>query len=195
MSPHLSAACRRFLAEALDSRGASSADHAAQCSTCRDRLRAHRQLAGALATKPAIPPSLASARVLEGVFERAAEGLESAAAAAGVAAAMRQPPLATEDSGLFERPALASVLGVPAHVRPDALEWAGMRDRLFASARRESPALRRGRGLVLIGIAASAIAYVLLGSHRTVSPQEIVFLDLDSRPTIEFAIVRGGAPR
>lgn len=188
------AECRRFLAEALSGFGDGEL-HSVDCVACRELLARCSRLGAAVAVEPTPPPVLARPEFLSGVYELAILSLEGDARGESLRAAMRQaPPSSALEVELFEGSRLAAGLTTVAK-QPSAQQWSRMRMGLLAEARLHPAASTQRKWLLILGLAASAIAYVTLDSGPVVAPSEIVFLDIEARPLVEFAILRGGAGR
>lgn len=164
----------------------------AGCLDCRDGRAMRAAVALALSVRSELPQEARSGTFLEGVYERAlAVGEASVSGSRLVTALVETPPPARE---LAHDPQVQAALAL-AHVpTPTPSQWGAMRDSLLAGAQPVAGIRIRYRNLGWLGVAASVLAYFAFSETRVDIPQ-IVFVDLDARPSIEFSIVRGGAIR
>ena len=188
--------CRRFQSEALGG-APDSSGHAVDCVACAELVARSIKLVAVLATRPASPAALLEPGFIGAVYESAIDHSEAGSNGGSIRTAMRQPPPSSggDVEVIFARAELETTLAVPSTSLPSSLHWSKMRSAVLAGARSEPVVSRRLRRLALVGMAASAMAYVVLSIEHLPSPPEIVFLDLEGKPSIEFVIVRGGILR
>lgn len=108
------------------------------------------------------------------------------------ASAITEPPPQPDREAGCE--VLREALALGSTPVPSGADWQRVRAAVLSEAHvRTASHLRRHR-LGWFGLAASAVAYFAFSSGRPEVP-EIVFVDLDARPGIEFSILRGGVSR
>jgi hypothetical protein len=190
LRPFLSQACRAFLRAGADD--AAAAAHQEVCADCRLRMAGRASLQAALRVRPPVPVELASAAFRDSIFERIIEQAEVGPLGAALERAMpisRVPDLSppTELGGeqlarnLFRQPA-----------PPSSEAWASARRAILAET-----GVGSGRRwwLGVGGIAAAAIICGLLLSDGTSEEPAIVFTDVSTMPSVDFAVLRHGLPR
>lgn len=193
LSPAVPPACHRFLADRLDGAVESGRVHLAGCSSCRTRVAAAERLAAMLRLRPAVPQELASAELLEGIYERAIETMEQAPLVAEIGRGIQTPAaeLAEHPAGLLESSTAEAILSQPP--MPSDVTWARVRQSVRAEAQTfvsRHLVLRRLPFAMAIVAASVVITLVVRGTGEH-SPT-ITFSDLSSPPSLEMTILRHG---
>lgn len=198
LRPRVPAACRAWLESASDGPAERVGDHLDGCSSCREHFAAARVLGSLIATRPVAPTELLSRATLEGVFDRAIAAMEATSLASALPEAMQvASPTAVADTppGLLAS-SLAQALSV-GPPRQSFLTWTTMRESILAGAvaggRRHGAPVRRVVAALVVAAASVAISLMMIRGNR--AEPSISFIDLDSMPTVEFAIVRHGVVR
>jgi hypothetical protein len=197
-------ACRSFLREALAVDGRLPVDldaHRQACHACAARFAARARIATALSRRPQWP-SIPTATLLEGIFERIAEQSEQSPFGRSLATAMQASEAPARDwPSPIPEVALVEEMAATPPPAPSVEAWARVRRGILAHVSAWS-LLRRRQRLLVGGIAAIAIVMCLMfvRSRPVPAAPEIVFADLQSTdlaalPSVEFAVLRYGAVR
>jgi hypothetical protein len=183
--------CRAFLRAHLDA-PAPVVTHCERCAAVhafKSRMAAH------LATRPTAPPQLFARPLLEATLERVVAKCD--AGAIGASLRDREPTAAPRDwvAPALESSVLRAALANQPRTSPDA--WSQVRRAVLAEA--HEVRVTRSRQRWLLGmITAAAAAAIVVGVFMTQGTRieaNIVFLDLDTAPGIDFSAVRYGALR
>ena len=192
LRPFVSQACRAFLRAGAED--AATAAHQDTCADCRLRMAGRASLQAALRVRPPVPTELESASFRDSIFERIVEGAESGPLGSALERAM---PLARSSVPDLSPPTefgseelARQLLKQPAP--PSSEAWASARRAILAEA-----GVGSGRRwwLGVGGIAAAAIICGLLLSDGTSEEPTIVFTDVSTMPSVDFAVLRHGLPR
>lgn len=198
-------ACRAVLREALTGGPVDGAlrAHLEQCSFCAARVRAGARLGSLLRQRPEVPTD-ALAAMSTRVHEAIVDGAEAGPLGRLLAGAVPPPPAGIDQHGwpeaLLESEIARRTAGAPA--ANDQVSWSRVRssilDQVVHGRRRRT---HRQWWIGLIGTAVAAgLALVLVSRDRS-EPPTITFQDIAqlpsgaSAPSVDFAIVRRGAPR
>lgn len=188
----LPAECRSFRA-AIDA--AVDAPHARACAACADAMALRARLAAGLRAKPTPPANFGSRDFLASIHARIVDGIEAQSAIAPRIADPVTPPaeLAPHAGGLDVglAKALAAKPAMPTDARWSEVRRAVIHDIAAQRASRARIAVWFG----LMGAAAAALFVVLSSNDGPAATPRIVFADLATPPTGDFAVVRRGAER
>ena len=196
--PKVGAECRAFLRATLGERGpvgSTRGTHAESCAFCSARLAVRDRLAPLLRVRPAMSTETPS---LQGVHERIVEMAESSFPGQAIAKAMPVSSLGSEDGGWPEA-LLESDVGRRMHeveLPASKAAWSNVRESILVGV--ATTAARRIRRNWLLGVVGAAVAGVvtfLLVPSGSPEVPSIVFVDLDSAPGVDFAVLRYGATR
>lgn len=181
-------ACHRFRM-AIGDPGASAEvrAHADACPRCAAHAAFARSAAAVLGTRPPMPTRLGTPEFLAAIHERIVDG----AAASPVFRALATAPAVEED---WPDPMLTSSIAraaITAPPSPSGEAWGRVHDAILADlvAPRRSWARR---GWLASGFAAAAAITGLALTGSEPAMPEIVFVDLDRAPNVEFTVVRLG---
>ena len=192
LRPFVPQACRAFLRAGPED--AAMAAHPETCADCRLRMAGRASLQAALRVRPPVPVELASATLRDSIFERIVEQAEGGSLGTALEQAMPLSRSAVPDLSpptafggeqlarqLFRQPS-----------PPSSEAWASARRAILAEA-----GVGSGRRwwLGAGGIAAAAIICGLLLSDGTSEEPAIVFTDVSTMPSVDFAVLRHGLPR
>jgi hypothetical protein len=181
-------ACSRFRM-AIGDPGASAEvrAHAEACPRCAAHAAFAQHAAAVLGTRPPTPARLTTPEFLAAIHERIVDG----AATSRVFRALATPPAVHED---WPDPLLASSIAcatITAPPSPSVEAWHRVHDAILADLAMPRRSWAR-RGWLASGFAAAAAITGLALTGSEPALPEIVFVDLDRAPNVEFTVVRLG---
>lgn len=188
----LPAACRAFLGTLGSS---ASLAHESECPRCAAHAGFARRMAAALRVPPAAPSAIRTPQFAHAVLERLVEQAAEAPVFRKLAEPVLSPPAdAPCPEPLLSSPVARRAMATP--VAPTAATWHRVHDAILADLQTPSRLRVRRRWL------GAAVAAVLVGvalSHfgRTVAENQIdiVFVELERAPGLEFTAIRHGVLR
>jgi hypothetical protein len=186
--------CRAFLDAALA--GDHGDAHAGQCGPCAARLAFHRRAADQLRQRPSLPRELTSPAFFASVQERLVAAIEQSSRVGELLADRESiaAPSGEWRDRLLESTAARAMQTPP--TGPSDATWRDLRASIYSQvvhARSARPRWRWLTAAAAAAVAASAVWFMVpKGTPTTVT---IVFADLDTAPSIDFAFVRRGPPR
>jgi hypothetical protein len=188
----LPAACRTFLGTLG---GSTSLPHEAECPRCAAHAGFARRMAAALRVPPAAPPAIRAPQFAHAVLERLVEHAAEAPVFRKLAEPVLSPPAdAPCPEPLLVSPVARRAMATPA--APTAATWHRVHDAILADllAPRRLRIRRRWLGAavaaVLVGVALSHFGRAVVDNQI-----DIVFVELEHAPGLEFTAIRHGVLR